>query len=145
MDRYKATADRRYLLKSRDLYAQAFNLQPANDYYTGINAAAKSLLLGERETAAQLAERVEKIVGTQAAVNDYWKTATVAEVQLLRGNYDKAGQLYQAAVVAAPDDVGSHASTYAQAVLLLNAWQASDEDKAKVLAPFDHIAKAAKA
>jgi tetratricopeptide (TPR) repeat protein len=145
MDRFKVTGDNRYLLKSRDLYRQAFDALPTNDYYTGINAASKSLLLGERETAAQLAERVEKIVGTQPVSNDYFKTATIAEVQLLRGNFDEAGELYQAAVVAAPEDVGSHGSTYVQAVLLLNALKATEEQKVKVLAPFAHVAKAATA
>ena len=94
---------------------KAFNAPPGKDFYTGVNAASKSLLLGEHETSAQLAERVEKIVGTEPIANDYWKTATVAEVQLLRANYDKAAQLYQAAVVVAPDDIGSHESTCAQA------------------------------
>jgi hypothetical protein len=44
MDRYNATRDRRYLLKSRDLYRQAFETA-SKDFYTGINAATKSLLL----------------------------------------------------------------------------------------------------
>jgi TIR domain len=38
MDRYKKTNDRLFLLKSRELYRQAFEASP-NDYYTGINAS----------------------------------------------------------------------------------------------------------
>ena len=45
MDRYNITKDRLHLLRARDLYRQAFEAAP-KDYYTGINAAAKSLLLG---------------------------------------------------------------------------------------------------
>lgn len=138
MDRYNATGQRLYLLKSRDLYRQAFEAAP-RDYYTGINAASKSLFLGEHETAAQLAKRVEVLVGTKPVPGDYWKTATVAEVQLLQGNFENAADLYLQAVLIAPEDHGSHQSTRGQAVLILDALQASPESSQKVLAAFDHL------
>lgn len=137
MDRYNATLQKLYLLKSRDLYRQAFEAAP-RDYYTGINAASKSLLLGEKETAAQLAKRVEALVGTNAAPNDYWRTATVAEVQLLQGNIAAAAARYLDAVLIAPEDHGSHQSSCAQAKLLLASLQVSDSDSGTVLAAFDH-------
>ena len=82
-----------FLLKSRDLYRQAFEAFPT-DYYTGINAASKSLLAGEKETAAQIAERVQKIVGDTPVVDDYWRTATIAEALLLQGNVEAAAKIY---------------------------------------------------
>jgi Flp pilus assembly protein TadD len=135
MDRYSQTKEPTFLLKSRDLYRQAFEAFPA-DYYTGINAASKSLLAGEKETAAQLGKRVQGLVGDKAVPGDYWKTATVAEVQLLQGNFDAAAALYQAAVVTAPLEHGSHESSKAQAQLLLSALDATDAQKARVLAAF---------
>jgi Flp pilus assembly protein TadD len=135
MDRYNQTGERTFLLKSRDLYRQAFEAFPS-DYYTGINAASKSLLAGEKETAAQLAKRVQDLVGDKPVPDDYWKTATVAEVQLLQGNFEAAAQLYAAAVLAAPLDHGSHDSSHGQAKLLLAALGASDEQKAKIAAAF---------
>ena len=135
MDRYTQSRERTFLLKSRDLYRQAFEAFPA-DYYTGINAASKSLLAGEKETAAQLAERVQKIVGDKAVPNDYWKTATVAEVLLIQGKVDVAAGLYAAAFLAAPLEFGSHQSTRSQAELLLSALGATDEQKALVTAAF---------
>jgi hypothetical protein len=93
MDRYNQTGNKLFLLRSRDLYRQAFEAFPM-DYYTGINAASKSLLAGEKETAAQLAARVQTIVGDQAVPGDYWKTATVAELQLLQAKYPEAAALY---------------------------------------------------
>jgi hypothetical protein len=81
-DRYNQSGDQLFLLKSRDLYRQAFEACPT-DCYTGINAASKSLLAGEKETAAQIAARVQKVVGDKPVGNDYWMTATAAEVQLL--------------------------------------------------------------
>ena len=40
--RYLQSKDKHHLLRSRDLYRDAFNPDP-KDYYTGINAASKSL------------------------------------------------------------------------------------------------------
>ncbi|RPH48024.1 MAG: DUF4071 domain-containing protein, partial [Planctomycetota bacterium] len=135
MDRYNQTRERTFLLKSRDLYRQAFEAFP-KDYYTGINAASKSLLAGEKETAAQIAKRVQDLVGDTAVLGDYWKTATVAEVQLLQGNFETAARLYEAAVIAAPLDRGSHESSLGQANLLLVALAATDEQKARIAAAF---------
>ena len=42
MDRYSKSGDRADLEQSRDLYAEAF-ARATDDYYTGINAAAKSV------------------------------------------------------------------------------------------------------
>jgi len=144
MDRYNVTKDRRYLLKSRDLYRQAFEAA-SRDFYTGINAATKSLLLDEQQTAQQLAQRVEQLVGTKAVPGKYWESATVAEVQLLQGNYAEAGQLYEAAIVAAPEETGSHRSTYNQAILILDHLKATESDRAAVLKPFAHLPNAARA
>jgi MAP3K TRAFs-binding domain len=138
MDRYNQTNDKIFLLKSRDLYRQAFEALPT-DYYTGINAASKSLLAGEKETASQLAKRVQDIVGDKAIPADYWKTATVAEVQLLQGNFDAAARLYGDAVLAAPLDRGSQETTYCQAQPLLSSLDATDEEKAKIAAAFPPI------
>jgi len=139
MDRYNITKDRRYLLKSRDLYRQAFETT-SKDSYTGINAATKSLFLDEQQTALQLAQRIEQLVGTKAVPGKYWETATVAEVQLLQGHFAEAGQLYQAAVVAAPEEIGSHQSTYDQACLILDHLKTAENDRASVLKPFAHLA-----
>jgi hypothetical protein len=137
MDRYKQTQHRPYLLRSRDLYRQAFEATQ-NDVYTGINAATKSLLLGERETAAQLAARVEEIVKSKAR-RDYWDTATFAETQLLQGRYREAGTLYMEAVATAPEELGSHKSTREQARLILENQNASSEDRRIVLEAFAHL------
>jgi hypothetical protein len=135
MDRYQATGERRFLLKSRDLYRQAFEAFP-KDYYTGINAASKSMLAGERETAAQLAERVQALLGDKVVPFDYWRTATVAEVQLLQGRIDAAASLYESAVLIAPLEYGNHESTRKQAILVLDALGATDEQKALIASKF---------
>ena len=135
MDRYQATGEKTFLLKSRDLYRQAFEAFP-KDYYTGINAASKSMLAGEKETAAQLAERVQGLVGDKPIPGDYWRTATVAEVQLLQGKIEVAASLYQAAVLIAPLEYGNHQLTYKQAALLLHALGGTDEQQALIASKF---------
>ena len=131
MDRYKITNNRLFLLKSRELYRQAFEASPS-DYYTGINAASKSLLLGERETAKQLASRVEGIVGTKPVPGEYWKTATIAEVQLLQAHYSEAAAIYEAAIASAPLEAGSHESTFGQAKLLLGFLDAPSDARLQI-------------
>jgi len=143
MDRHNQSGEKIFLLKSRDLYRQAFEASP-KDYYTGINAASKSLLAGERETAAQLAKRVQDLVGEKAVPGDYWRTSTVAEVQLLQGKVQAAADLYEAAVRDKPFERGNHESSYHQAKLLLAAMGASDEQKAKIAAAFPDVALASR-
>ena len=84
------------------------------------------------DTAKQLAARVEKLVGTTAVPNDYWRTATIAEIQLLQGNYEQAAALYESAVAAAPMERGSHSSTWNEAARLLDCLGAPPEKAALI-------------
>lgn len=130
MDRYDKTGDIKSLRQSRDLYAEAFERAP-DDYYTGINAAAKSTLLGTAEDlkkAADYAERVQKIVGTEPHPRDYWMTATVGEVFLMQKKYQDAARLYDAAVAMATEEKGSQLSTWKQACRLMKKLQPSAEE-----------------
>jgi len=137
MDRYQETKDIKHLTRSRDLYVRAFNNAPG-DYYTGINAASKSVLLGELSTAKEYAEKVEHIVGHNKIEGDYWKTATIAEVQLIRQNYAKAAELYKAAVNMAPEEVASHETTWLQARRLMEVLCPSPSDYDQIAKVFEH-------
>lgn len=141
MDRYGQSGDKEDLRQSRDLYVEAFEAAK-DDYYTGINAAAKSVFIGEEEDiskAAEYAERVQKIVGTESAPGDYWKTATVAETFLIQKKYEEAGRLYQDAVAAARSEIGSHKSTWTQACRLMNKLQPTAEQRARIRKAFQHL------
>jgi hypothetical protein len=137
MDRYQETKDTKHLARSRDLYARAFNNAPG-DYYTGINAASKSVLLAELSAAKEYAEKVEQIVGNKKVEGDYWKTATVAEVQLIRQNYAEAAELYKAAVNMAPEEVASHETTWLQAKRLMEVLGPSPSDHDRIAKVFGH-------
>jgi hypothetical protein len=141
MDRYSKSKDPSDLQQSRDLYAEAFQRAP-DDYYTGINAAAKSVLLGTPDDialGAKLADQVQKIVGIDPVQGDYWKTATVGEVFLLMKNYADAARLYKAAVSMARAEVGSHESTWKQACLEMKQLNPTADERALVRAAFAHL------
>ena len=141
MDRYNKSKDPADLQQSRDMYAEAFRRAP-DDYYTGINAAAKSVLLGTPEDVdrgGELAEQVQKIVGTEPVQGDYWKTATVGEVFLLKKDYANAARLYKAAVAMARAEKGSHESTWKQACLEMKQLSPSADERAMVRSAFSDL------
>jgi len=134
-DRYAESGDILHLRKARNLYAEAFEATPS-DYYTGINAASNSVLLGDLAAAEKLAAAVEQLVGTTPRRRDYWGTATVAEVQLIRRRYAEAAALYAAAVEDDPEAKGSHESTRAQARRLMDKLGPTDAERAAIEAAF---------
>jgi ATP/maltotriose-dependent transcriptional regulator MalT len=138
MDRYEQSGDLNDLKQSRDLYAEAFQLAH-DDYYTGINAAAKSIFLGETDEAVKYAEQVQAIVGTEPKTGDYWLTATVAEVFLIRQHYADAARLYKAAVAMARSEIASHQSTWKQAQRLLDKLGPTTGDRANIGSAFAHL------
>ena len=141
MDRRDLGGDVGDLGKSRALYVRAFE-GAQDDYYTGINAAAKSVFVGtddDLKKAAELADRVQEIVGTEAIPGDYWHTATVGEVFLIKQDYESAARLYDLAVTDAIKEVGSHKSTWKQACRLMNKLEPAADQRAMVRAAFKHL------
>ena len=135
-DRYVESKDKLHLRRARNLYAEAFELTPT-DFYTGINAAANSVLLGDLKNADNLATAVEELVGTVRRRGDYWGTATVAEVQLIRRRFAEAAALYAAAVEDDSEAKGSHDSTRAQARRLMEVLAPTDSERAAIEAAFN--------
>ena len=141
MDRFEKSGDINHLKRSRDLYAEAFK-GAADDYYTGINAAAKSVLLGtpkDLALAATFAQQVQEIVGSEAHSNDYWMTATVGEVMLIQKKYDDAANLYEAAVAMAPSEIGSHETTWKQACRLMQKLEPSEAERTPIRNAFANL------
>jgi hypothetical protein len=134
-DRYQESQRPLHLEKSRDLYAEAFKHDP-QDCYTGINAASKSVFLGELDVAMTYAREVQELVGKDVVAGDYWKTATVGENQLILENYMEAARLYRAAVRIAPEALGNHDSTLGQARRLMDSLNTPPEHRARIEAAF---------
>jgi patatin-related protein len=138
MDRYDQSKDLQLLVRSRDIYAEAFERWPDNGY-VGINAAAKSVLLGDFAAAAKHLQKVSNLVETNyerrltelktTNISDaYWLAATCAEIRLMQRQYEDAARLYREAVQIDPTASGSHDSTWLQAQRLMKALSTSDAD-----------------
>ncbi|MGC4037197.1 MAG: toll/interleukin-1 receptor domain-containing protein [Chitinophagaceae bacterium] len=139
MDRYEQSHDPEDLKQSRYYYAEAFEKAP-DDYYTGINAAAKSVFIGTNEDldkAAEYASRVEKITGTTAVPGDYWKTATIGESFLIKKKYKEAAEMYGKAIAMARHEKGSHESTLLQAKRLMEVLKPTEDERNTVIKAFD--------
>jgi hypothetical protein len=140
MSRYRESKNRLHLLRSRDLYREAF--ESSLDSYNGINAATKSLLLGEKETARQLAIRVESLFQEREPA-DYFEEATLAESRLLQADYAKARDLYSEAILMAPGETGSHKATLEQAQAIMDELATPQADRDGIELAFAHLKKAA--
>ena len=143
MDRYSESGDVNHLRQSRDLYVEAFE-GAQDDSYTGINAAAKSVFLGTDDDltkAREYADRVLEIVGAEPHPGDYWKTATVGEVFLMKKDYRRAAEMYGAAVSMARSKIANHKSTWKQACRLMEKLGPTDEERALIRGPFEHLSE----
>lgn len=115
-----------HFARSYGLYREVYDANPGN-YWHGVNAAAISLLRGDRETSKNLAEQLAASCGKQlveggaAAANDYWLLATLGEVELLRGRFDESASFYSRAYQVGAKNFGDLNSTRRQARLLLTA------------------------
>ncbi|TMI65068.1 MAG: DUF4071 domain-containing protein [Bacteroidetes bacterium] len=138
MDRYNKSGELADLRQSRKLYAEGFEKAP-DDYYTGINAAAKSIFLGELDKGNDYAKKVEAIVGNTAVKGDYWKTATIAETLLIQKKYSEAGEMYSQAVDIAPTEKDSHGSSFKQAKKLMDMLKPTNEERKIVENAFKHL------
>jgi tetratricopeptide (TPR) repeat protein len=124
-----------HLRSSRELYRTAFQSDP-KDYYTGINAASKSLFLGESAEAARLAGEVFPLVARATDGEDLWSACTLGEVYLLQRSLDAAAAQYQKVIDRYPNATGDLEGTRQQARRICAALGLSPEESAKVLAPF---------
>ena len=143
MDRYNISQEVNDLEQSQKYYAEAFD-KAQDDYYTGINTATKSLLLGTDKSiqlAQGYADKTLDIVGTKPWPNDYWKTATVAELLLIKKQYKEAEEMYAEAIKMEPKSFGNHESTRNQAIKILDKLQVNDDQRTGVLQAFKHLVK----
>lgn len=112
------------LEQSRNLYRDAFRKVPT-DTYVGINAASKSAMLGELDSARTVAQAVLARLGEMqterggAPSKDYWERATEPEALLIAGDYARALSLYHDARIAHQHEAGSIESTARQVGRLL--------------------------
>jgi class 3 adenylate cyclase len=102
--------------RARKEYLAAYALQ--KDSYPGINAATLSWLLGDRDSAQQLAREIKSRLTSPRTC---WDLATEGEAFLLLGRLAEAREFYAAAYRAAPGDAGTVATMRKQLALLAAA------------------------
>ena len=108
-----------HLRRSRHLYLKAFTLN--RGYYSGINAASLSLILGEEKTANKLARMVIKICLQQLSQSknvDYWTIATLGEAYTLLAREEPASLYFQQARALIGNRYSEMASTRRQLKIL---------------------------
>jgi tetratricopeptide (TPR) repeat protein len=124
-----------HLRSARELYRTAFTADPTN-YYTGINAASKSLFLGELAEAERIEGEVLPLVAKATDGKDLYAGCTLGELYLLQGKVGEAVAQYQKVIDNNSSAAGDLKGTGDQAERICAALKLSPEDTAKVLAPF---------
>ncbi len=135
-----STRQQALLTKSRDLYKEGFDL--ARDTYCGINAAAKSLLIGgdQIKIGEAIAKEVAKLLPKEILPDmGYWDAATVAEATLISGDPLRAARFYREALALAPTEIGGHETTFRQIKSIAAAVSLSDEDYQELQKVFAHL------
>jgi glutamine synthetase adenylyltransferase len=132
---YQESGKKLHLRKSRELYRTAFQTDP-RDSYTGVNAASKSLFLGEAGEASRLASLVLPLVEGAADGEDFYPACTLAEVYLLQKNLGAAQAQYLKVLDKHPAAVGDLKGAWHQAKRICAALQLSPEAIAEALSPF---------
>ena len=118
-DMWLISGEDQYLRKSRTLYFQAF--KRSKGYYSGINAASLSLIVGDKENAHRIAKLVLKIcfdLLKNPETRDYWCIATVGEAYLDLEKYSEAAKYFSLAKDMSGKNYSYLASTKKQLKLL---------------------------
>jgi len=124
-DRYFACAEAdkqgEFGRRARDAYRNCY--ETTRGWFSGINAATLTLLLGEAEQARELARRVLAAC-EQEPDTSYWLLATEAEALLLLGRAEEAAdRLRRAAPLGGPAD---HNTTFKQLSRICRRLQMDD-------------------
>lgn len=131
MRKYVQTKERLHLEKSRSLCLQALALAPS-DAYVGLNAAAKSALLGEKEAACQYARETESFLNTQSTSRRNTKVLIRAEIKLICQEYDEAAKLYKEATVVDPEAIGLREEFLSEARMLMQALDVPAQERLRI-------------
>lgn len=128
-----APDDRRPLEAAHRCYRRGWERSRRRNMYLGLNTATTALLLGEPETAREVADQVRVLVNVREAAlagrpgpgsraaDSYWSLVTGAEAELLAGEVEAARRLYLRAFQLHPDKAGARRSTLDQLPEILRA------------------------
>jgi class 3 adenylate cyclase len=127
----KSTSERDNLLRrAAEIYTQAY--ESSGGYWSGINAATMSLLIGETARAQELAQKVRAqcLKGVEDPSGDrYWKLAALGEAALICRDWDETDKWYARAAKENARRFAYLHSSRRNARLILQHWNA---DTAKI-------------
>ena len=112
-EQFKMTAESVYARKSHETYLS--NFETTKSYYTGINAATMSQILGWGKAAREVAKQVVDLASRE---DDFWAYATVGEAYLLLRDPVKAKEYYGKAAALGNKQYGYLGSVYGQLLIL---------------------------
>ncbi len=108
-----------------------------------LGMSGRPLPPGAVQLATQIdAARVEASLENNSPV-DYYEQATLAEARLLQGDYQQACKYYNAAVLMAPGETGSHKGPLEQAREIMRFLEAPPPEREAVEQVFAHLKLAA--
>ncbi|HXM74954.1 MAG TPA: TRAFs-binding domain-containing protein, partial [Chthoniobacterales bacterium] len=116
-----------YLKRAAEIYAEAY--RTSGGYWSGINAATMSLLIGEKERACEIAGKVHEQCLKEVADpsgDSYWELAALGEAALICRDWQQAEEWYARAAEQGKDRFGDLDSSRRNARLILRYW---DQDE----------------
>ena len=117
--------------QSSQAYRRAYEL--SDGYFSGINAATTTLLAGDADEARALAMEISRRPDI-AEPHDYYAAASGAEAMLVRGEIERASELFSAARSRPDASPGNVASTARQVSLIANCLEVPDDQRQRLLA-----------
>lgn len=117
---------RKFLQNAAKIYGEAY--RTSGGYWSGINAATMTLLVGKSDRARELAAKVRKqcLEDVEDSRGDsYWQYAALGEASLVCRDFKQAGQWYARAGKKGSGRYGDLDSSRRNARLILKHW---DED-----------------
>lgn len=111
------------LRQAAEIYNEAY--RASGGYWSGINAATMSLLIGEKDRAREIANRVREQCrkeDRESGPDFYWKYAVLGEASLICRDLRQAGEWYARAASEGKNRFGHINSSRRNARLILENW-----------------------
>src|SRR5437868_7222085 len=129
---------REFLGCAAEIYLQAY--ESSGGYWSGINAATMSLLIGQTEQATELAKQVQRQCHqllSQSGEDEYWLLAALGEAALVLRDWEEAKKWYQRAAKLGVRRFGDLHSSRRNARLILQQWDRDGDaiDKCLTIPP----------
>lgn len=118
----------KFLKRAAEIYGEAY--RKSGGYWTGVNAATTSLLIGQRNRAREIAAKVREQCLKEVADRNgdaYWRLAALGEAALICRDLPDAEKWYARAAKQGRDRFGDLDSSRRNARLILRYWKKDEK------------------